>query len=181
MDLSFTEKPHNSPKVDPNAGIEVFGQDWFKTLFGFVDDNPSEFDENWARFAYDAQTGVLSLRDNPQTWKAGKFEVVSFGDLHNAAEQKAMGLPGNKATIRFVAGDVAILHSDPEYAGACFQAASQFNCLEFANKDDTPEMGVAKWVADLTQGPAVRDLVRRGDDRAHLLRARGRNAAAESR
>jgi hypothetical protein len=49
---------------------------------------------------------------------------------------------------------VAILHSDPEYAGACFQAASQFNCLEFAKKDVTPEMGVAKWVADLTQGPA---------------------------
>jgi hypothetical protein len=153
-DLSFTEKPHKSPTVDPDAGNVVFGQDWFKNLFGFVDDNPSEFDENWARFAYDAQTGVLSLRDNPQTWKAGKFEVVSFGDLHNAAEQKAMGLPGNKATIRFVAGDVAILHSDPEYAGACFQAASQFNCLEFAKNDVTPEMGVANWVVDLTQGPA---------------------------
>lgn len=90
--VDLPEKPHKSPKVDPNAGIEVFGQEWFEKLFGFVDDNPSEFDENWARFAYDAQTGVLSLRDNPQTWKAGKFEVVSFGDLHNAAKKKTMGL-----------------------------------------------------------------------------------------
>ena len=157
--LSFTEKPHKSPKVDPNAGIEVFGKEWFQTLFGFVDDEQSEFDQNWARFAYDAQTGVLSLGDDPsRTWKAGKFEVVRFGDLYNAARKKAVGLTlkskGQRTTVRFVSGDVAILHSDPEYAGACFQAASQFNCLEFANKDDTPEMGVAKWVADLTQGPA---------------------------
>ena len=150
------EKPHKSPKVAPNAGIEVFGQDWFEKLFGFVDDKPTEFDENWARFAYDAQTGVLSLRDDPsRTWKAGKFEVASFGDLHNAAEKKTRELTfTGKATIRFVSGDVAILHSDPEYAGACFQAASQFNCLEFAKNDVTPEMGVANWVVDLTQGPA---------------------------
>jgi hypothetical protein len=38
--------------------------------------------------------------------------------------------------------------------GATFQAASQFNCLEFASPDCTPENGVTSYMHDRTQGPA---------------------------
>jgi hypothetical protein len=56
--------------------------------------------------------------------------------------------------VSVVLGDVAVLHGDPRYAGAVFQAASQFNCLEFQGADYTPEKGVAAYVDDRTQGPA---------------------------
>lgn len=35
-----------------------------------------------------------------------------------------------------------------------FQAASQFNCLEFPGPDYTPEMGITNYIYDYTQGPA---------------------------
>ena len=35
-----------------------------------------------------------------------------------------------------------------------FQAASQFNALEFPSERSTPEMGITNYVNDRTQGPA---------------------------
>ena len=35
-----------------------------------------------------------------------------------------------------------------------FQAASQFNCLEFAGPEELPEDGVTQYDDDPTQGPA---------------------------
>lgn len=40
-----------------------------------------------------------------------------------------------------------------QYPGALFQAASQFNLLEFASPTLTPEDGIADYVFDATQGP----------------------------
>ena len=50
--------------------------------------------------------------------------------------------------------DALALHSQPEYRGATFMAASQFNCLEFSNPEIVPEDGVQNYVYDATQGPA---------------------------
>jgi hypothetical protein len=50
--------------------------------------------------------------------------------------------------------DVQDLHCDPENAGAAFQAASQFNCLEMTGPAVTPEKGVGCYQYDRTQGPA---------------------------
>ncbi|HEX5660645.1 MAG TPA: hypothetical protein VFX59_25810 [Polyangiales bacterium] len=46
------------------------------------------------------------------------------------------------------------LHAHPENAGAVFQVASQFNCLEFVGPEVVPEHGVTGYASDLTQGPA---------------------------
>ena len=40
------------------------------------------------------------------------------------------------------------------HPGALFQAASQFNCLEFASPHAVPEQGVTIYEDDGTQGPA---------------------------
>ena len=48
--------------------------------------------------------------------------------------------------------DILKMHS--EHPGATFQAASQFNCLEFGSPHVTPEYGVACYAYDETQGPA---------------------------
>ena len=53
-----------------------------------------------------------------------------------------------------MAGDVRRLHQLPEYAGALFQVASQFNLLEMVSPEVTPEQGVARYQNDVTQGPA---------------------------
>jgi hypothetical protein len=53
-----------------------------------------------------------------------------------------------------VTGDVRQMHHLPEYAGALFQVASQFNLLEMVSPTVTPEHGVTRYQLDHTQGPA---------------------------
>lgn len=67
----------------------------------------------------------------------------------------------NKLTMgNIYVGDVSFLmvHSastNTEKVDAIFQAASQFNLLEMANPDITPDKGVSIYATDYTQGPAV--------------------------
>ena len=56
--------------------------------------------------------------------------------------------------MRNISGDVRRLHQVPEYAGALFQVASQFNLLEMVSPEVTPEQGVTRYQHDRTQGPA---------------------------
>src|SRR5579871_4033486 len=53
-----------------------------------------------------------------------------------------------------VAGDVAGMHRDPTNRYAMFQVVSQFNLLEMAGPEITPEDGVTRYALDRTQGPA---------------------------
>ncbi|KEG11871.1 hypothetical protein DQ04_02191030 [Trypanosoma grayi] len=55
-------------------------------------------------------------------------------------------------SLQHVVGDSVSLHQ--QYPDAVFQAASQFNLLEFPSPHFVPEMGVAHCVHDKTQGPA---------------------------
>ncbi len=60
-----------------------------------------------------------------------------------------------RAAFRFrhkALGDVLEIHA--RHPGALFQAASQFNCLEFPRPSHTPEHGVTDYAQDRTQGPA---------------------------
>jgi hypothetical protein len=56
--------------------------------------------------------------------------------------------------VGLVSGDVRTLHLFPEFAGALFQVASQFNLLEMIGPHATPEDGVTIYQYDPTQGPA---------------------------
>ena len=56
--------------------------------------------------------------------------------------------------MSLVQGDVGRLHQRPEFAGALFQVASQFNMLEMVGPEVTPENGVTRYENDGTQGPA---------------------------
>lgn len=59
-----------------------------------------------------------------------------------------------KLKAQAISGDAHQLHQAPEYAGALFQVASQFNLLEMVGPDVTPEQGVTRYQYDRTQGPA---------------------------
>ena len=50
-------------------------------------------------------------------------------------------VPSGRSKVSLITGDVRELHRDATYAGALFQVASQFNLLEMASPDITPEDG----------------------------------------
>ena len=56
-------------------------------------------------------------------------------------------------TYREINADAKLLHSNPHLAGSLFQVASQFNTLEMASPEHTPEMGITIYEHDRTQGP----------------------------
>ena len=131
------------------------GVEWFRAMFGFLDNDPNQFDSAKEKFKYDAESGELTLAGASliTKWKAGHFTTPKLDDLRRQTKE-FMKRGNGQTTVSFVTGDVAILHGALEYAGAVFQAASQFNCLEFYSPTSIPEMGVAIYANDPTQGPA---------------------------
>ena len=91
----------------------------------------------------------------------GMFDRPSVGDLETciANEKKTKDFAnlkklGGLTFQHILTSDVALLHCDPTNAGAVFQVASQFNCLEMLDLDKTPNNGVTIYTNDRTQGPA---------------------------
>ena len=74
----------------------------------------------------------------------------------SAAADKARGQNGgsNVVTVANLVGESKSLHLEPRFAGAVFQAASQFNYLEFPSPGSAPEQGIGGYAFDRTQGPA---------------------------
>jgi hypothetical protein len=56
--------------------------------------------------------------------------------------------------VHCLVSDARALHRHPDFAGATFQVASQFNALEMVGPNVTPEHGVTRYMHDPTQGPA---------------------------
>ena len=148
---------------DPLTNTMIRSQDWFKHLFGFdemhVCQQPDMYDVNMTAIKscfeiegsnYDT---MLRSRINNSLYGVGKFTTPTLGELReevDAFDQSSWG----QTTLSHIAGDSFQLHYDPQLKNAAFQAASQFNCLEFVNPSCTPEHGVTNYVSDNTQGPA---------------------------
>ncbi len=121
--------------------------DWFESLTGFRE---LDYASTQARFVVDQDR--LTSRANGRSWSIGAFELAPLAELRRRAAGSAA--PGGKPTMRIVEGDVRTMHAAPEYAGALFQVASQFNALEMVRPDVAPEDGVTRYQHDPTQGPA---------------------------
>lgn len=120
---------------------------WFTHLTGFTETTYAE-----TRAQLEVQGSRLRSKANGRSWAVGTFEMASLADLreHVAAGVGAAGRP----RVSILQGDVRRMHLAPEYAGALFQVASQFNALEMVGPSVTPEDGVAGYEHDRTQGPA---------------------------
>jgi len=119
---------------------------WFEKLVGF-----SESD------GYDAVQSRLTVEgDELVSTVNGKRYGIGELTLPTLAELRARVNParGQSSSARIVVADVQKLHSEPEYEGALFQVASQFNLLEMVSENFTPEHGVTDYIYDGTQGPA---------------------------
>lgn len=120
---------------------------WFERLTGFVE---TDYHETRARLAVEGRE--LVSRVTGQRYGTGELELASLLELR----ERVAGGPHGRRPLRvsLVRGDVRQMHQRPEYAGALFQVASQFNLLEMTGPEITPEHGVTRYQHDRTQGPA---------------------------
>jgi hypothetical protein len=120
---------------------------WFENLTGFV-----EQDYDVTRSKLEVQGNQLRSLVNGKAYGIGELELISLQTLRDRVRSDR--IPQGRLRVTNVSGDVRRLHRSPEYAGALFQVASQFNLLEMISPDVTPEHGVARYEGDRTQGPA---------------------------
>jgi hypothetical protein len=120
--------------------------DWFERLTRF-----REKDHAQVQQMLEIDGELMRSKVNGCAWRIGRFEMASLAELRQRA-----GTLGGKGKPRpsIVQGDVRGMHSQPDYEGALFQVASQFNALEMVGPAITPEHGVARYEGDPTQGPA---------------------------
>ena len=121
--------------------------DWFERLTGFKEDG---YETTRSKLVVNG-TKLRSLV-NGAAYEIGEFELASLQTLRDRAGSTT-GSSG-RLRVSLVQGDVRQMHQSPEYAGALFQVASQFNMLEMVHFDVTPEHGVTRYQWDPTQGPA---------------------------
>lgn len=121
--------------------------DWFTRITGFEEGTYAS-----TKAQLEVHGSTLRSSANGRSYGIGEFEMVSLDTLRNrvAAGVGAEGRP----RVQIVTGDVRMMHQDPEYMGALFQVASQFNALEMVGPGVTPEDGVTRYAHDHTQGPA---------------------------
>ena len=120
---------------------------WFSRLTGFNEDSYAT-----TQAQLEVQGNTLRSKVNGRSFGVGQFEMVSLADLRLRVGQDKGATEPTRVSI--VTGDVRQMHQRPEYAGALFQVASQFNALEMVGPSVTPEDGVTRYEHDRTQGPA---------------------------
>jgi len=126
---------------------EAQPKDWFERITGFLEDG---YEATRARLVLEGETLVSLV--NGSRHGTGRLELCTLQSLRDRLNPAPAG--GVRTTVRCLAGDARALHSAPEFAGALFQVASQFNLLEMVSPNVTPEDGVTRYVHDRTQGPA---------------------------
>lgn len=119
--------------------------DWFERLTGFREDG---YENTQSRLAVEGDELVSTV--NGKRYGIGELTLPTLAQLRSRVNPSR----GQRSSARVLVGDVRALHSDPEFEGALFQVASQFNLLEMVCEDITPEHGVARYAGDPTQGPA---------------------------
>lgn len=121
--------------------------DWFERLTGFRE---TKYEDTRSRLEV-VERQLRSLV-NGKSYGIGELELVSLDSLRERV-RSIPAVPG-RLKLGVATGDVRLLHQAPQFAGALFQVASQFNLLEMTGPDVTPEHGVTRYQHDRTQGPA---------------------------
>jgi hypothetical protein len=133
-------------------------KDWFSSLFGFVETDYNTAKENLFLSQNEMGQKIMMSRHSNKSYLAGEFRTPLLSELRVEALQNPGVMELKHAdsalSLDFVYGDVSVLHADERYRHATFQAASQFNCLEFISPNITPEHGISGYEHDRTQGPA---------------------------
>ncbi len=118
---------------------------WFAKLVGFDEDG---YEATRRRLLIEGEELVSTA--NGERYGIGTLSVPTLAELRSRVELPERG----RSTVGHVIGDARALHSEPEFEGALFQVASQFNLLEMTGPSVTPDDGVTRYAGDPTQGPA---------------------------
>lgn len=121
--------------------------DWFETLTGF-----READYASTRAKLRVENGRLTSFVNHRSFSTGRLELARLSDLRD--QVRSSSAKRGRMRVSLLSGDIRTIHLFPEFAGALFQVASQFNLLEMVCPHATPEDGVTIYQYDPTQGPA---------------------------
>lgn len=119
--------------------------DWFERLTGFHED---DYDSTQRRLLVEGDELISTV--NGKRYKIGQLTLPTLAELRTRVNTDR----GQRSSVQVLHGNVRALHSDPAYAGALFQVASQFNLLEMTSPEVSPEHGLARYAYDNTQGPA---------------------------
>jgi hypothetical protein len=121
--------------------------DWFERLTGFREEDYAS-----TRAKLRVEGHRLTSLVNGRSYSTGRLELTPLSTLRQ--QVGSANPPPGRLSVSLVSGDVREMHGRPEYAGALFQVASQFNLLEMIGPHTTPEDGVTIYQSDRTQGPA---------------------------
>ncbi len=138
---------------------------WFYDLFGFEETSYSDVKEMIEVHNVSGTNPKSGLRliskANGRFFSVGTFTTPSLAQLRQQTETMIKEVRSETSLKKDIwgfqydhiaVGDVLELHH--RFPKATFQAASQFNCLEFPDPRITPEHGVTGYKNDRTQGPA---------------------------
>lgn len=120
---------------------------WFQSLTGFKEESPKQVRQNII-----IDENKLISKVNNKEFIYGKFEIPSLAELRE--ELRDLKYEESQIQLSEVVADVRQIHMDKENNRALVQVASQFNLLEMAGPERTPELGVGIYQYDKTQGPA---------------------------
>ncbi|KAH0788072.1 hypothetical protein GPJ56_007903 [Histomonas meleagridis] len=132
---------------------EFKGENWFIHYFGFEETLTNVY-KNIQIIPKENYNEIISLT-NRRHFSAGTFNLYSPKDFQN------LPIRGNGRffIIKGKGGksieDVLRQQNDPNYNGATFQCASNFNCLEFPSINSCASDGISSYAIDLTQGPTL--------------------------
>lgn len=127
---------------------------WYHTAFGLPE---QDYQTTRQQFAF--ESGVLKQKAPARSHHVGCFETPSLHDLRNSLEEakstaSRMDGCGSGLTFRNTVARTLELHRDPANAGAVFQVASLFNCLQLNEPSARPEDGITNYANAGTQGAA---------------------------
>lgn len=118
---------------------------WFERLTGFTE---GDYATTQSRLLVEGDELVSTV--NGERYGIGQLSLPTLAELR----ARVNPIRGQSSSAQVLTADVRHLHADPDFEGALFQVASQFNLLEMVSERVTPEQGVSGYAYDPTQGPA---------------------------
>lgn len=142
------------------VSVPPIRENWFSEVFGF---NEIPFATHKDSFHVKKNPKPTESEHILMTVKGteidvGVFRYMSVEDLlktatSNPSTMSVFGFDPKNLKYYTMTSPAHMVHMTPSYSGSIFQVASQFNALEMADPDITPQVGITNYWNDKTQGP----------------------------